>query len=194
LKRACFSGPFEINGRGMRRLLSIAGTAIGASIVATQLLGVPWSTAAGTATTVSSCESLRSPEKDVVALDVKKDWPELCITREGVAPDVRTALYVDGRLTGAFQEDACSSPNAAYSVQAVTVPLPDGRAIFWGTLPDATASLSSGDSTEILAYGPSNARVFATVISSSVDFRKVQPRGGAVGGVSSVAACGERVK
>jgi hypothetical protein len=119
----------------------------------------------------------------------------LCITRDGTAPNVRTALYVDGKIKAAFQTDACSWPNAAASVSAGSVSLDNGDIVVWGTLPKGARSARlttlAGTSVEVPASGDPAVPVFATVASGDDTFRSISALGGNPDAATAVAACAE---
>lgn len=143
----------------------------------------------------SSCRGLGASSDEVLAFPSAQTDLALCVVRSGTAPDIRTALYVNGTLTAAFQDDACSWPNAANSLSVATVHRDDGRVVAWGTLPEGTervaATTETGKRVEMPALGVAGPRVFAAVLLEQLDFPTLEAVGRKTGGTAAVAACAQ---
>ncbi len=186
-----------VSGKHKRRLSVRTAVLMGSGALALPLAFSQWVGAAPQAAPdpAVACQGIGSGTESVIQVPTATSDPVLCIMREGAAPAVRTALYVDGKLAAAIRTDACSWPNAAVSVSAGTVPLANGRAVVWGTLPSGARSAQivsvSGRSIEVQTSGDPALPVFASVSSGDEKVRSI----GAIGGPATadptpVAACG----
>jgi hypothetical protein len=184
-----------VSGKHKRRLSIRTAVLIGSGVLVIPFVFSQWVEASSPAVNdpVTACQGIGTGTGTVAEIATAKGDPVLCITRDGKAPDVRTALYVDGKIAAAFQQDACTWPNAAVAVTAGTVSLPDGRIVVWGTLPTGTQSArlvtTSGRSVEVPASGDPALPVFATVSNGDEAFRSITSLGGSNADSTPVAAC-----
>jgi hypothetical protein len=184
-----------VNGKHKRRMSVLTAVLLGSGALAIPLVFSQWSDASAPAVSdpATACQGVGTPGASVTAVPTDKGGPALCITRSGDAPFVRTALYVDGKLAAAIQNDACTWPNAAVAVTAGTLTLPDGSVVVWGTLPKGAQSArlvtTAGGSVEVPAEGDQALPVFATVVDGDATFKAITALGVTPAESTPVAAC-----
>jgi hypothetical protein len=183
-----------VSGKHKRRMSVLTAVLMGSGALAIPLVFSQWSDASAPAASepATACQAVGPAGAAVTEVPTDKGGPVLCISRTGDAPYVRTALYVDGKLAAAIQNDACTWPNASVTVTAGTLTLPDGDIVVWGTLPKGARSArlvtTSGGSVEVPAQGDQALPVFATVFNGDATFRAITALGVAPE-AAPVAAC-----
>jgi hypothetical protein len=184
-----------VSGKHKRRISIRTAVLMGAGALAIPLVFSQWVDASPptVADPATACQGIGSGDGPVVEVQAEKGGPILCIARSGAAPDVRTAIYVDGKIAAAIQNDACTWPNASVAVTAGSLTLPDGKVVVWGTVPKGARSVrlvtTAGGSVEVAAQGDQALPVFATVVDGDAVFRSITALGVTPAESTPVAAC-----